>query len=251
MSFIKISGLFSGSVSNRATKMIPLKQSLSTLLLVAVLLMAMIGFTSPASAELYSRANGTMVYDSDLNITWLADANYAATLYERSCGKRGRNGGFMDFADAMHFVDGLVYGGFSDWRLPNAVQPDLSCARQTRIGSHGFNCTGSEMGHLFYIDLGGKAGENITQIHNDNYNLFRNISPLGLYWNTPDYPTFAFISRIFQTRNGKLNAYSKSRLLNVWPVRDGDVGPNAKGERLRKNRICKGLNIQRVPPDFE
>ncbi|MBE9033606.1 hypothetical protein [aff. Roholtiella sp. LEGE 12411] len=250
MSFTKIYVFFGGS-SDRETKMIPLKQTLSTLLLVTVLLMVAMGFASPASAELYSRANGTMVYDSDLYITWLADANYAATLYEQSCGKLGHNGGFMDFPEAMQFVDELVYGGFSDWRLPNAVQPDLSCKRQTVVGSHGFNCTNSEMGHLFYVDLGAKAGENIIQNHNENYNLFRNISRRGLYWNTPDYPTFAFISRIFQTRNGKSNAYSKSRLVSVWPVRVGDVGLDAKGEGIRKNWKCKDLNTQQVEPNFE
>ncbi len=32
-----------------------------------------------ANAALVSRAGGTMVYDTDLNITWLADANLAAS----------------------------------------------------------------------------------------------------------------------------------------------------------------------------
>ena len=225
--------------------MMPRKHTLPTLLLVILLLVAGMIFASPASAELYSRANGTMVYDSDLNITWLADANYAATQYEQSCGDLGIKDGKMDFSEATRWVKNLLYAGFSDWRLPKSAQPDLSCDRQTVIGSHGFNCTASEMGHLFYGEikhgLGGKAGDSIIKTHNDNYRLFRNISPFGVYWYSTDFPSFFFISRNFETRSGFSNAYSKSVLLNAWPVRDGDVGLKAKGDTIAINRKCQNL----------
>jgi hypothetical protein len=234
MSLKKIVGFFSGGAAERTIKMIPLKQSLSTLLLIAVLLMATIGFASPASAELFRRANGTMVYDSDLNITWLADANYAATVYEKSYGQIGTIDGKMEWAEAMQFAEDLEFGGFSDWRLPASMQPDPSCDGQnppeTGGGSFGFNCTGSEIGHLFYNGLGGQAGESIVKIHNNNYGLFRNIVS-DIYWQSTQFAPFPVISLNFQTLDGYMNFNSKTVRLHVWLVRDGDVG-NAQGERI-------------------
>ena len=46
------------------------------------------------------------------------------------------------------------YLGFSGWRLPTSD----TCFQ--------FNCTSSEMGQLFYTELGGEANINITSIHN-------------------------------------------------------------------------------------
>jgi hypothetical protein len=46
------------------------------------------------------------------------------------------------------------YLGFSGWRLPTSD----TCFQ--------FNCTSSEMGQLFYTELGGEANINITSIRN-------------------------------------------------------------------------------------
>lgn len=70
-------------------------------------------------------------YDTDLDITWLrdADVNSVMTAY-----------------DAVTWADGFSFGGYTDWRLPTSD----SC--------YGYNCTGSEMGHLWYVELGNSAG---------------------------------------------------------------------------------------------
>jgi hypothetical protein len=182
-----------------------------------------------------------MVYDSDLDITWLADANYAATQYEQSCGEIGAKDGLMDFLQATKWADELSFGGYSDWRLPKSAQPDPNCENQTVVGSHGFNCTAGEIGHLFYGEvnhgLGGKAGHNITEAHNRDFRLFHNFPSLGVYWYSTDFPSLPFISRNFQTRNGFANAFSKSVLINAWAVRDGDVGTDARpGPVAKENR---------------
>ncbi len=106
-----------------------------------------------AEAGLISRPGG-MVYDSDLDITWLADANYAMTsLYDAD--------GLMDWDSANTWANDLVYGGFSDWRLPTA---DPGCGL-----THGECVTNAnEMGHLFYHELGGTAFTPITASHNSN-----------------------------------------------------------------------------------
>ncbi|WP_244141890.1 Lcl domain-containing protein [aff. Roholtiella sp. LEGE 12411] len=183
-----------------------------------------------------------MVYDSNLNITWLADANYAATQYRQSCGDLGTKEGIMTWTQATKWVDGLVYGGFSDWRLPTTPASDPSCDQQNSIGTYGFNCTDGEMGNLFYQGLEGKAGENIIKTHNKNYSLFHNISLFGKYWLGKEFAPLAQIALNFHTRNGFSNANSKSVPLLVWPVRDGDVGLDAKGEPKIKYPKCRKLN---------
>lgn len=49
-------------------------------------------------------------YDTVLDITWLADANYAQTSgYD--------NDGVMSWYSAMSWTTQLEYNGYSDWRL--------------------------------------------------------------------------------------------------------------------------------------
>ncbi|MEQ1638591.1 MAG: hypothetical protein ABL903_18150, partial [Methylococcales bacterium] len=114
-----------------------------------------------AEASLIDRGNG-MIYDQDLNITWLADANYAQTSgYDAD--------GLMDWQTATTWAADLTYGGYSDWRLPTTPYPD---------SSYGFNQTGSELGYMFYYGLYGSSGIPITTLHDeygDNYHLFSNI----------------------------------------------------------------------------
>ena len=93
-----------------------------------------------ANAALVDRGGG-LIYDTDLNITWLADANYAmASGYDAD--------GRMTWTNAMTWAANLSYGGYIDWRLPTTLQPDPTCQFNDAIGSYGYNCTGSEMGHL-------------------------------------------------------------------------------------------------------
>jgi hypothetical protein len=79
---------------------------------------------------------GGMIYDTTANITWLADMNYAYTSgYVASGvapGSAGENtiwtDGRMSWAAAKNWADNLVYGGFSDWRLPTVNPPTLPVA---------------------------------------------------------------------------------------------------------------------------
>lgn len=85
------------------------------------------GLTVSANATLIDRGGG-LIYDTDFNITWLQDANYANTSgYDA--------GGAMTWDEAMTWVSNLVYGGYDNWRLPTALNQDGSeCI--------GWNCTG-------------------------------------------------------------------------------------------------------------
>lgn len=176
--------------------------------IIALILAAGLSFSSTVSATLMPRTVGTdeVVYDSDLNITWLRNANV---------------NGNLTWTDASLWAANLVYAGFDDWRLPTTLVPDASC--QSPSDSYGYNCTGSELGYFFYQELGGKSNQSITTTHNENYNLFNNIVAWN-YWSQTDYsPTQAYK---FNYGGGTQGADFKSvRDYYAWAVRTGDVIP--------------------------
>src|SRR4030065_719954 len=59
-------------------------------------------------------------YDTALDITWLADANYAKTQFEESGGLAGNVDGAMTWEVAKVWVQGLNAYGLSGWQLPSA-----------------------------------------------------------------------------------------------------------------------------------
>jgi hypothetical protein len=163
----------------------------------ALLLLAGMGFASVAQAALIPRTVGAdeMVYDSGLNITWLKNAN---------------TNGQMFWADATTWAANLVYGGKDDWRLPIA---DTSC--------FGFNCTGSELGHLFYQELGATAGSSILTGNATELAKFSNIQSFA-YWSGTEYVVPVNAWR-FITVNGSQSFGVKPSALYGWAVRSGDV----------------------------
>jgi hypothetical protein len=55
-------------------------------LAISVALCTLLGTSLTSHASLTPSADGTLIYDSDLNITWLADANYSQTSGYHSTG---------------------------------------------------------------------------------------------------------------------------------------------------------------------
>ena len=95
------------------------------------------GLVFTTHAELIDRGGG-MIYSTDLNVTWLKDANYAMT-------SDSDEDGLMTWQQAMEWAESLTYGGYDDWRLPtfdpsNPTQCDVS--------------TLHEMRYLIYTELG-------------------------------------------------------------------------------------------------
>lgn len=79
----------------------------------ALLLASVVLSAQPASAALIDRGGG-MIYDTDANLTWLQDWNYARTSgYDAD--------GFMDWPSAVKWAEQLEFGGYTDWRLPHGV----------------------------------------------------------------------------------------------------------------------------------
>ncbi|MEQ1637850.1 MAG: DUF1566 domain-containing protein [Methylococcales bacterium] len=161
----------------------------------------LLALSSMAEANLIDRGNG-LIYDQDLNITWLADANYAKTSGFDADGR-------MDWQSSNSWAAGLIYGGYSDWRLP--TRPAGS--------SDGSNQTSSEMGHLFYNELGGVAQQSLAGTHNASYNLFSNLQD-SVYWTGPEDGVNA---GIFYFSDGYQYHTTKNDNMSAWAVRPGDV----------------------------
>jgi hypothetical protein len=126
-----------------------------------------------SNAALISKLGGQVVYDTDLDITWIADANLATSntfglqlnenLGTHPSDSSGANGaissdGSMDWPAALYWIDAMNaanYLGFTNWRLPTTPVPDRSC---TGVG---LSCSDGELSHLFYDEFGANAGTSV------------------------------------------------------------------------------------------
>lgn len=193
-----------------------------------------------AQAQLFDRGGG-LLYDDVLNVTWLADANYAKTSGFDADGK-------MSWQNATAWVSNLSYFDsvrnttYSDWRLPDFT--DLGGAG-CDYGYSGTDCgfnvstSSSELAHLFYGDFANKGALDSRGLNQSGYglvddpndpddeSLFNNLQSYG-YWmgrsytipgaSTPDTAAW-----YLQFSTGMQNTISKGTQYYVLAVRDGDV----------------------------
>lgn len=190
--------------------------------------------SSYAQAQLFDRGGG-LIYDSSLNITWLADASYAKTTAYASDGR-------MTWQDAMTWVDNLSYFDsvrnttYSDWRLPTLSDLGMPGCNYSYSGSDcGYNVSiaDSELAHLFYGDFANKglvdANGNQQLDHGlvddaanpNDESLFKNIQA-DYYWFGTSYPGSAD-AWSFRMSTGEQRYHSKIGAMHAWAVRDGDV----------------------------
>ncbi len=154
-----------------------------------------------------SDASSVFLYDTDRNITRLRDANV---------------NGQMTWAAANTWAAGYSIGIYDHWRLPTVVQPDAACSESFDAGgsfgiqSFGLNCTGSEMGHLWYTELGNTAGS----FTNDGD--FLNMQS-SAYWSGTEYAPNPSNAWYFSTFNGFQSADGKNGQFYAMAVRPGDV----------------------------
>lgn len=85
-------------------------------------------------AGLIDNGNGTVtqIRSDGTKLMWVQDGGLA--------------GAASNWWEAMEWADNLDYAGYSNWRLPSTDDRTL-----------GYSCTGSEMGYLYYIELGNPA----------------------------------------------------------------------------------------------
>ncbi len=125
---------------------------------IVVCLLAFLFVVGSADAELFNRgtdsAGNQLIYDSYFDITWYDYTKYGPSNTWQI---------HMDWADALSVTFGS--NTYTDWRLPTALNKDGTgpCL--------GYNCTESELGHLFYIDLENQAHTSLS-----NSGPFNNLS---------------------------------------------------------------------------
>lgn len=179
-------------------------------ILLSVLAMTVVGLSVPAHAQLVDMHDGT-IYDTETQLSWQKDA-----------GAAGKKSWDQAIAWAACLNDGSGFAGLTGWRLPNA---DAVC---------GFNdnCTNSEMGHLFYTELGNK-----TIVIDEPGDALKNTGPFtnvqhfyywsgqaSLYWDRK--PNFAWT---FAFDSGNQGPRIKDQAAYAWAVR-----PGARSQSLQK-----------------
>ena len=155
-------------------------------------------------------------YDTALNITWLANANYAGTM--------------MDWATANTWAAKLNVNGVTGWRLPKMTDPNANCNTLTYSGGPcGYNNPStSELAHMFYTTLGDKgyfdtsgnvqAGSGLT-----NSGPFPNLRS-GDYGSATEYAPYTGASWVFNTHYGDQGNLNKGFSFYAWAVHAGNVG---------------------------
>ena len=193
-------------------------------------------------AALMSRLGGDAYYDTILDITWLADANYAQT-------SGFDDDGFMNWEEANAWAAGLNISGVTGWRLPtlspiNGVSFNTNFSNNATTDGNYADTEGwvgpagdpvSELGHLFYVTLGniGWCTPNdadpsscVEQTGWDIINIgpFSNLNTFeanGLYWTDTEQDAFA--AWVFGFYGGSQIGYSSTETAKAWAVYDGDV----------------------------
>jgi hypothetical protein len=175
-------------------------------------------------------------YDTVLDITWLANANYAGMT--------------MNWSTANAWAAGLTLGGYTDWRLPTTNPIDGTTADDATLSyigteDRGYNVsapgtfyagsTASEMAYMFYNTLGNLAycdpatstvsscsglqtGWGLT-----NTGPFSNVQS-NFYWSATEYAPSTSLAWYFDTYIGYQDGTNKPYNLYAWAVHTGDVG---------------------------
>jgi hypothetical protein len=172
-----------------------------------------------ASGALQDRGGG-LIYDTDRNITWLADANYAKTSGYDSDGRMNWYAATA-WAANLSYYDSVRGVWYDDWRLPTSLGPD-------GVGCWTIICSNAELGHLMYIEAEMYGTNSMTDSAVLNANFFN--MQLDWYW-LAEYSVLFDMGWAFYTATGGW----QDRLwwedeVFAWAVRDGDVASSTAPE---------------------
>ena len=196
-----------------------IRTTLITSSLIAASLIAASLISGTAHAALQGRdLNGSAgsfeaYYDTDLNITWLANANVKGPMDWDAANT---------WAADLSFTDGV--NTYADWRLPISDTCTV------------YNCTGSEMGYLFYNVLGNNALFYIPAVHVPQVgDGLTNTGPFSrlqanVYWSGTEYASGNGLAWSFYFGSGgQLTSY-KHNGFHALAVSPGDVGAVPEAE---------------------
>jgi hypothetical protein len=196
-----------------------------------------VGGGGSTQTGLIRSTNGLTVYDPNSGVTWLANANLAATRHFKV--QHINPDGSMTYQTALNWVAALNkrhYLGHTDWTLPPTPSNDGTCGiiNPSSGFGFGFGCTGCPLGELFYTEFGGKPGESISSLSNSNTADFRNFQPY-FYWSgtarMPGGATFSFEDGFENTNLDKDVMYAIPEFpsfdTHLQPILPKNTGMNA------------------------
>ncbi len=170
------------------------------------------------------------IFDTVLNVTWLADANMAFTSgytgathggvpYGTSYDTNVKwTDGRMGWDAAMTWAAQLNVHGVTGWRLPSLSLAEPWCNWSYSGSSCGVNVdtSGSELAHMFHVTLGNKSTQGPTG----------NLLPTrgnGSHWSSAPYLPDATSAWQFDVYFGAQSYNLKANGMYAWAVRSGDV----------------------------
>ena len=185
-------------------------------------------------------ANGyEAFYDTVLNITWLADANYAKTSgFDPD--------GAMSWDLAQIWVGAVSFQGVAGWRLPHfepvngvTIQSIPSTVDGSTDASYNIKSSANELAYMYYTNLGLLAPVSPTWQFRDTYGVSTSgIQPVpGLlggqiknlasdsYWTNVEYSLDINKAWTFGTKGyfaGYQGTETKTYGHYAWAVHDGD-----------------------------
>ena len=226
---------------NKGRKVVK-KQSIKVAISVGLI---SLGLASSADAALVSRLGGLAYYDTEADLTWLADANYAAASgYAAANANGGTNSsptniqadGRMGWQAANDWAAQLTVGGVSGWRLADTIDVGNDGVTYSNIYQgvdYGYNITTqSELSNMFYNVLGNTAlydtSGAATGCSAPNYCL-TNIGPFSnvqsyAYWSATEYAPNTGNAWLFNMSTGGQDFANKGGSFYGWAVQSGDVG---------------------------
>lgn len=194
-------------------------------------LCALFSMSGTAQASLLDRGGG-LIYDTELDITWLQDANYAKTSGYDADGLMDWNKAVI-WAANLSYYDSVRKQTLTDWRLPGMIDVGAPGCNWGYNGTDcGFNVSGAiaEMAHLFYDELGNKGYYSTSGVAPQagwglaNTGPFSNIQNSYYWYSVED----ALISPVgawaFEFDDGHQDPHLKNGLNSAWAVHKGDVG---------------------------
>ncbi|MBW8363350.1 MAG: PEP-CTERM sorting domain-containing protein [Rhizobium sp.] len=226
-------------------------------------LVTVLGLSGTAQAALQGRdLDGNLAafeayYDTDLNITWLANANANGPMTWAAANTWAANLSFYDV------VNNITY---DNWRLPTVNPVNGTSFNYTTSfdGSTdvGYNVseqgtlfagsTGSEMAHLYYNTLNNKGycpvSTNCSPAPQGGWGLnntgpFTNLQ-VGGYWSATEYaPDTAVYAWYFAFNSGLQYSVGKNAYLSALAVSPGDIGIAAVPEADTWAMLLAGLGL--------
>jgi hypothetical protein len=179
---------------------------------------------------LLSEDGGQIVYDSNQDVYWLADANLAGDPAMRAqMGVSGINpNGTMDYATAQAWVKALNakgYLGHSNWQLPVMPPNDATCSSDN-MNNFGVGCTGSALGNLYSVGLARTWPDSAVPGFTSTVAPFQNLQP-SLYWTSDSSSggekTFSFGLDLVFSNTTRYNYFP------LLPMVQGAIGAKPPG----------------------